>query len=169
MVVWWHLSLLYHKSGCYTVTKYGPRCTPSQEKLLNLITYSLHTIVPQREVLTLHMLIFLTHLPLDKMAAIWQMIFSDAFSGMKMFVVWCKIHQSLSLRVQLTISQHCFRWYIYIALDNDLTLIRQQAIIWSNADPIHWHICVTRGRWVKKQKFISAFSIIPPHWNSKRS
>ena len=32
----------------------------------------------------------LTHLPLDKMAAISQMIFSDAFSWMENFVFWKK-------------------------------------------------------------------------------
>ena len=41
----------------------------------------------------------LTHLPLDKMAAILQRIFSDAFSWMKSFVFWLKFHWSLFLRV----------------------------------------------------------------------
>ena len=39
--------------------------------------------------------IVLTHLPLDKMAAIWQTIFSDVFSWMKSFVFWLKSHWSL--------------------------------------------------------------------------
>ena len=51
----------------------------------------------------------LTQLPLDKMAAILQTIFSGAFSWMKSFVFWLKFHQSLFLRVQLTIFQHWFR------------------------------------------------------------
>ena len=51
----------------------------------------------------------LTHLPLDKMAAISQTLFSDAFSWMKSFVLWSKFHWSLFLRVQLTIIQHWFR------------------------------------------------------------
>ena len=34
----------------------------------------------------------LTNLPLDKMAAISQMIFSDTFSWMKSFVFWLKCH-----------------------------------------------------------------------------
>ena len=50
-----------------------------------------------------------THLPLDKMAASSQTIFSDAFSWMKNFVFWLKFHWSLFLRVQLTITQHWFR------------------------------------------------------------
>ena len=48
----------------------------------------------------------LTHLPLDKMAAISQTMFSDAFSWMKSFVFRLKFHLSLFVRVQLTITQH---------------------------------------------------------------
>ena len=51
----------------------------------------------------------LTHLALDKLAAISQTIFSDAFPWMKKFVFWLKFHWSLSLRVQLTRAQHWFR------------------------------------------------------------
>ena len=50
----------------------------------------------------------LTHLPLDKMAAIPQTLFSDAFSWMKSFVFWSRFHWILFLRVQLTITQHWF-------------------------------------------------------------
>ena len=46
---------------------------------------------------------WLTCLPLDKMAAVLQTIFSDAFSWMKIFVFWLKFHWILFLRVQLTI------------------------------------------------------------------
>ena len=62
----------------------------------------------------------LTHLPLDKMTAISQTVFSDALSWIKSFLLWLKFHWILFLRVQLTIAQH---W-----------------CIWSNADPIHWRI-----------------------------
>ena len=34
------------------------------------------------------LVIGLTHFPLDKMAAISQMIYSDAFSWMKSFIFW---------------------------------------------------------------------------------
>ena len=51
----------------------------------------------------------LTHLSLDKMAAISQTTFSDAFSLMKSFLFWLKFHWSLFLRVHLTITQHWFR------------------------------------------------------------
>ena len=40
-----------------------------------------------------------THPPLDKMAAISQTIFSDAFSRMKSYVFWLKFHWSLFVRV----------------------------------------------------------------------
>ena len=49
----------------------------------------------------------LIHLPMDKMAAILQAMFSIAFSWMKFFVFW--FHRSLFLRVQLTISDDWFR------------------------------------------------------------
>ena len=51
----------------------------------------------------------LTHWGRDKMAAISQTIFSNAFSWMKMFEFWLKFHWSLFLRVQLIIFQHWFR------------------------------------------------------------
>ena len=86
-----------------------------------------------------------THLHLDKMAAFSQTIFSDAFSWMKSFVFWLKFHWSLFLRVQLTNPS--------IGLDNGLAPKRRQAIIWTNAVLIHWHICATRGGWVKSKQF----------------
>ena len=61
---------------------------------------STHELYPQH---------VLTHFPLDKMAAISQTIFSDAFSWMKNFVFWLKFHWSLLLRVQLAVTQHWFR------------------------------------------------------------
>ena len=51
----------------------------------------------------------LTHITLDKMAAILQTIFLDAFLWMKSFVFWFKFHWSLFLMVQLTITQHWLR------------------------------------------------------------
>ena len=51
----------------------------------------------------------LTHLPLDKMAAISQTIFSNAFSWIKNLVFWLKFHWRLFPGVQLTILQHWFR------------------------------------------------------------
>ena len=51
----------------------------------------------------------LTHLPLDKMAAISQTIFSDVFSRMKKIVFRFKFHWSVFPRAQLKISWHLFR------------------------------------------------------------
>ena len=50
----------------------------------------------------------LTHLPLDKMVAISQTTFSNAFSWMKSFAFRFKFHWSLFQRVQSTINQHWF-------------------------------------------------------------
>ena len=51
----------------------------------------------------------LTHWGRDKMANIFQMIFSNAFSLMKMYKFWWRFHWCLFLRVQLTIFLHWFR------------------------------------------------------------
>ena len=51
----------------------------------------------------------LTHWGREKMAAILQTTFSNEFPGMKMYEYRLKFHWSLFLRVQLTISQYCFR------------------------------------------------------------
>ena len=52
---------------------------------------------------------YLTHWSRDKMDAISQTTFSNAFSWMKMFEYRLRFHWSLFLRVQLTISKHWFR------------------------------------------------------------
>ena len=73
---------------------------------------------------------------MDKMAVISpDDIFR--FSWMNSFVFWLKFHWSLFLRVQLTISS--------FGLDNGLAPNRRQAIIWTNADPIHWRIYAAPG------------------------
>ena len=97
----------------------------------------------------------LTHWGQDKIAAISQTTFSDPFSGMKMYKFWLTFHWSLFPRIQLTISS--------IGSDDGLAPTRRQAIIWTNADPIHWRvyanspwnggvwgICSIRERWVKR-------------------
>ena len=79
----------------------------------------------------------LTHLPLDKMAAISQTIFSGAFSWMKSFIFWLKFHWSLFIRAN---------WqYLGIGLDNGLAPNRRQAIIWTNVYLIHWRKYATLG------------------------
>ena len=54
----------------------------------------------------------LTHWGRDKMDAISQTTFSSAFCWTKMFEFRIKFHWSLFLRVQLTIFQHWFRWWL---------------------------------------------------------
>ena len=54
----------------------------------------------------------LTHCGQDKMDAISQTTFSSAISWMKMYEFRLKFHWSLFLRVQLTIFQHWFRWWL---------------------------------------------------------
>ena len=84
----------------------------------------------------------LTHLTLDKMAAIWQTTFSKAFSWMTSFVFRFKFHWSSFLRVKLTISQHWFRWWLG-AKQSTSHYLNQ---CWPSSLT---HICGTRGRWVK--------------------
>ena len=54
----------------------------------------------------------LTHWGRDKIDAILQTTFWDAFSWMKSFVFWFKIHWSLFLRFQLRINQHWSTWWL---------------------------------------------------------
>ena len=54
----------------------------------------------------------LTHWGRDKMAAISLTTLSNAFSWMTMLEFRIKFHWSLFIRVQLTISQHWFRWWL---------------------------------------------------------
>ena len=54
----------------------------------------------------------LTHLPLDKMATILQMTFSNAFLEWKCLIFLQKLHWSLFLRIQFTINQQWFRWWL---------------------------------------------------------
>ena len=53
-----------------------------------------------------------THWGRDKMAAISQTTFSDAFSWMKMYEFRLRFHWSLFSGIELTISQHWFRWWL---------------------------------------------------------
>ena len=62
------------------------------------------------------------------MATILQTTFSNTYSWMKrFFLFWLIFHWSLFLMVKLTI----------FSSDNSLATNRQQAIIWSKADPVH--------------------------------
>ena len=54
----------------------------------------------------------LTHWGRDKMAAILQTTYSNAFSWMKMYKFWLRFHWNFFPRVQITIFHHCFRWWL---------------------------------------------------------
>ena len=56
-----------------------------------------------------YMINLLTHWDRDKMADIFQTIFSNVFSSIKMFEFRLRFHWNLFLRFELTISQHGFR------------------------------------------------------------
>ena len=56
--------------------------------------------------------LMLTHWGRDKMATIFQTTSSNVFSSLKMFEFRLKFHWNLFLRVQSTISQHWFRWWL---------------------------------------------------------
>ena len=79
----------------------------------------------------------LTHLLLDKMATILQMISPVAFLWMKSFVFWLKFHWRLFLRVQLTIYQHWFRKW----LDTDQATSHYLSQWWW----IYWRIYASLG------------------------
>ena len=91
----------------------------------------------------------LTHLPLIKMTAISQTIFSDAFSWMKSFVFWLKFHWGLFLSFLLAITQHCFRYWVGAekATSHYLNQCWPASLM---------HICSTRAKWVN--------CVIIPQW-----
>ena len=84
---------------------------------------------------------YLTHLPQEKMAAISQTMFSDAFLWMGSFAFWLKFHWSLFLRVQLTVFHHWFRWWLGAGQATSHYL-NQWWLTFTD------HICVTRPQWV---------------------
>ena len=84
--------------------------------------------------------VLLTHWGQDKMAAIFQTTFSNAFSSMKMFEFCWRFHWSLFLRVQLTISQH--------GSDNGLAPSRDKPLSEPMMVSLLTHLWVTRPRWV---------------------
>ena len=83
----------------------------------------------------------LTHLPLDKMAAISQTIFSRCIFVNEKFCILIEISVKVFLRVQLTITQHWFRWW----LGTDQVTCHYLNKCWPSS---LMHICSTRGRWV---------------------
>ena len=87
-----------------------------------------------------------------------QTTFSNAFSWMKSFVFWFEFHWSLFLKVQLTISQCWFRWWLGAeqATSHYLNQCWPRSLT---------HICGTRGDWLNNfgqlyiYRYISIFII----------
>ena len=94
------------------------------------------------------------------MAAISQ-TFSSAFSWMKMFELRLKFHWSLFLRVQLTIFQHRFRWWLG-AVQATSHYLNQW---WPSSTT---QICVTRPQRFKQydKKITTKFINFTPDWFS---
>ena len=85
-----------------------------------------------------------------------QMIFSDTFLWMLSFVFWLKLHWNLLLMVQLTITQHWFRWLLGIEQVTSHYLNQ----CWLSSPT---NICGTRRRGVKLSKRVPGdnnFSIL---------
>ena len=84
----------------------------------------------------------LTHWGRDKMAAIFQTTFSNAFSWMKMHEFCLRFHWTLLLRVKLTIFHHRFRKWLGADQATSHFFDRWWPCLLT-------HICVTRPQWVK--------------------
>ena len=82
---------------------------------------------------------WLTYWGWDQTTDIIQMIFSNAFSSMKVFEFRFKFHQGLFLRVQLTINQY---WFWYLRITNS-----------------KWTICLLKGLFRVTTKKTSKFCI----------
>ena len=78
----------------------------------------------------------LTYWGWDKMADVFQMTFSNAFSWIKMYEFLLRFHWSLFLRVQLTIFQHWLRLWLGAEQATSHNLNQ----LWSS---LLTHICIT--------------------------
>ena len=77
------------------------------------------------------------------MAAISQTTFSNAFSCMKMFGIRFRFHWIWVTRVQLTILQHWFIWWLGVGQATSHYLNQR----WS---ALLTHVCVTRPQWPER-------------------
>ena len=77
---------------------------PNANTVKDILYIETYPVIPSNPVNTV-----LTHLKLDKMAAISQTTYSNAFSWMKMLEFRFNFNWIFFLRVQLTIDQHWFR------------------------------------------------------------
>ena len=91
--------------------------------------------------LTSRAVFWFTHWGQDKMADIFRTIFSNAFSWMNCFEFPIKFDWSLFLRVQLTITQHWFRWWLGAEQTTSHYLNQR----WPR---LVTPICVTQPQWI---------------------
>ena len=96
----WNIKMYFHFLGNLHSQYHG--CWWPGNKRSQYINSNVIDLVSPRYPVSL-----LTHLPVDKMAVIYQK--TSKFSWMKMLEFRLKIHWNLFLRVQLTISQHWIR------------------------------------------------------------
>ena len=95
------MQLIYHSgTQCYSHAILS-EITDSWQQFCNMASEWLASQKPCK--------IAINSSPLNKMAAILQTIFSDAFSWTKSYVFWLKFLWSLFIRVQFTITQYWFR------------------------------------------------------------
>ena len=84
----------------------------------------------------------LNHWGREQMTAILQTTFSNTFSWMKMYELQLRFHWILFPRVQLTIFQHWFRWWL--GADQATSHYLNQ---WQPS--LLMHICIFGSQWVK--------------------
>ena len=97
---WRPPDIFLEHSVCFRVVD-ACTCYVSHDSHSQVSMMAADVLVPKRPVIT--------HWGRNKMAAILQTTFSNAFSWMKMYAFRLKFYWSLFLRVRLTIFQHWFR------------------------------------------------------------
>ena len=95
----------------------------------------------------------LTHWGRDKMAAIFQTIFSNAFSWMQMYKFWLRFHWRLLPGVQLTIFQHWFR--LWLGAGQATSHYQNQWWL------VNWHIYASLGGLYGDKPLLNLLSIGP--------
>ena len=80
------------------------------------------------------------------MAAVLRTTFSNSFSWMKIFEFRLKFRRNMFPGVQLTISEHWFRWWLGAEQETSHYLKQW----WPSSTT---HICVIRPQWVKRKDF----------------
>ena len=119
----------------------------------------------QENILEVDVCNVLSHLPLDKMAAISQMTFCEEFSWMKRFKFQIDFSSSLFLRVQLILSQHWFRLRLRAKLPEPMLTQFTNTYICSTRERfclITWAKRVTpNGWWIPENNSILSGTNLP--------